>query len=158
MKFILVAAIFLTCNSAVQNQNIHADSSVKDSFQIHSDNSAAADTSLEGSWQLQPVLASDTASGRLPRLNFDLSKGQFTGNTGCNGMRGSFTVQDDNLTFNQDMVTTKMACPGYNEKAFVENLHRTTRFKIRDGVLQLMNNNAVISKWVRPGNLKENKI
>lgn len=158
MKFILIAAIFLTCNSAVQNENVHADSIKNDNFQVHSENIAVADTSLEGSWQLQPVLASDTASGKLPRLNFDLSKGEFSGNTGCNSMRGSFAVKNDNLAFKQDMITTKMACPGYNEKAFIENLHRTNRFTIKEGVLQLMNNNSVLSKWVRPGDLKENKI
>jgi heat shock protein HslJ len=109
----------------------------------------APDSTLEGEWVLQPVLASDTAAGRLPRIHFTLSSKKFSGNTGCNEMSGSFFLRGDSLSFNEQMVTTRKACEGYNEKTFIDNLTKTNRYKIVDGVLQLMSDQTILSKWTR---------
>ena len=106
-------------------------------------------TVIAGEWELMPVMASDTATGTIPELNFDLSTAKFSGNTGCNTMQGSFVINKDALNFGADMVSTKMACQGYNEKAFIDNLLKTNRYEIKDGVLQLMYNTTILSKWVR---------
>ncbi len=50
--------------------------------------------------------------------NFDLQRGRFTGNTGCNSMSGNFVKKEDGLLFNEDIITTKKACEDYNEKTF----------------------------------------
>ncbi|MGI8950220.1 MAG: META domain-containing protein [Chitinophagaceae bacterium] len=113
------------------------------------------DSSIEGSWQLQPVLASDTAAGRIPTLNFNLSDRRFSGNTGCNSMSGHFVLKGDSLAFSEQIITTKMACPGYNEKAFIENLTRTNHYKIENGVLELLTDKSVLSKWIRKGAVKD---
>jgi heat shock protein HslJ len=96
-----------------------------------------------------PVLASDTAAGKIPQLNFNLKTNRFSGNTGCNTMSGSFDVKEDALRFGENMVSTKMACPGYNEKVFIDNLLKTNRYEIKNGVLQLMYNTTILSNWVR---------
>ena len=77
-------------------------------------------TTLGGGWYLQPVLASDTAAGRVAFLQFDPGKTHFSGNTGCNPMGGMFwfSKNDSSLSFNDKMITTKMACPGYDEHSF----------------------------------------
>lgn len=107
------------------------------------------DTLLAGEWFLQPVLASDTAAGKFPSIKFDVSKGTFTGNTGCNRMSGSFKRTDSSLTINEQIQVTKMACPGYNEAAFLKNLLNTNRIK-RDGpVLILMFDQTELSRWTR---------
>src|SRR5581483_5933692 len=111
--------------------------------------SQISDTTLEGTWVLQPVLASDTASGRIPTLTFSLSSKKFTGNTGCNQMSGHIFVRGDSLVFNEQIIMTKKACEGYNEKAFIGNLVKTNRYKIVDGVLQLMSDQTILSKWTR---------
>jgi heat shock protein HslJ len=105
--------------------------------------------SLEGEWYLQPVLPSDTATGKIPVLNFSTGKKRFSGNTGCNSMSGTFTLANDSLVFGPQLITTRMACQGYNEKAFLANLMLTNHFKIENGTLLLMNNNTVLSKWIR---------
>ena len=64
-------------------------------------------------------------------------------------MNGSFTLSGGSLIFNQQVITTKMACPGYNEKTFLDNLLLTNNFKIEDGVLMLKNNQTILSKWTR---------
>ena len=110
---------------------------------------AVKNETLAGKWQLQPVLASDTASGKIPSLDFDLQKSRVNGNTGCNSFGGSFMLKGDALSFGSNMISTKMACPGYNEKTFLDNLLKTNRYQIKNGILQLMYNTTILSNWVR---------
>lgn len=109
-------------------------------------------TVLDGGWYLQPVLASDTASGKRASLQIDLKKGHFTGNTGCNSMNGKFwySATDSSLSFSDKLVSTRMACPGYNEKAFLKNLLLTTHYRLKNGVLTLLaEDNTELSRWER---------
>jgi heat shock protein HslJ len=109
-----------------------------------------ADTgSLNGQWFLQPLLASDTAAGKIPELHINLLAKTFSGNTGCNSMRGSFQKTDTSLVFNQNMITTKMACTGYDEAAFIRNLLRTNSYKFEKDVLILMFDATELSRWTR---------
>ena len=106
-------------------------------------------TKLGGLWFLQPVLASDTATGKIPRIILDLSSRGFSGNTGCNEMKGTFEYTDSSLTFNQHITTTKMNCVGYNEKAFLETLLRTNRYRLENGMLILLFDRTELSRWTR---------
>ncbi len=105
--------------------------------------------SLEGTWKLMPVLASDTATGRFPVLQFNVSNHSFIGNTGCNSMSGKFKLTGMMLSFNEQEVITKNDCRGYNEDAFMGSLMKVNHYKIEDGVLELMVDQTVLSKWVR---------
>jgi heat shock protein HslJ len=109
-------------------------------------------TTLGGLWYLQPVLESDTATGKTPWLELNLFTSKFRGNTGCNSMRGQFwfSKTDSSLTFGDKFATTKMACPGYNEPAFLNSLRNTAHFRLRNGVLSLVgDDNAELSRWMR---------
>jgi heat shock protein HslJ len=145
MKQLFLAGIFLasvTCHSDNPSVTTH-----NDAFAMKSN--SLANVTLAGTWELQPVLASDTATGRIPTIHFDLDKQKFTGNTGCNSVSGSFLLKGDSLIFNEQIISTKMACAGYNEKAFLDNLFKTNRYQIKEGVLQLMFNATILSNWVR---------
>lgn len=110
----------------------------------------ARDTaSINGDWYLLPVLASDTAAGKLPVIRFNLAQKKFSGFTGCNQMNGSFSMAADELHFEKDIALTKMDCEGYNEKEFIINLLRVDHFRIKEGVLWLMIGQTPISKWMR---------
>ena len=112
-------------------------------------------TTLGGTWFLQPVLPSDSATGKLPTLVLNLDKSRFAGNTGCNNMHGEFwfSKTDSSLSFSEKISTTKMACPGYNEPAFIKSLRSAGRYRLRNGVLTLLSDdNTELSHWVRkPG-------
>jgi heat shock protein HslJ len=111
---------------------------------------APADTGkLGGNWFLVAVLPSDTAAGKIPTINFDEASHKFTGNTGCNNMRGNFTVTDSTLKIDEQIITTKMACVGYNEDAFLKNLPKVTGFRFENGMLVLLNDQAELSRWTR---------
>lgn len=106
-------------------------------------------TKLGGIWFLQPVMASDTAVGKIPRLDLNLATKKLTGNTGCNSMSGAFDFTDTTIQFNQRIITTRMACVGYNEKAFLDNLLRANTYKLQNGMLILMFNQTELSRWTR---------
>lgn len=108
-------------------------------------------TSLAGDWYLLPVLASDTAAGRIPMLRFDPAKTRFSGNTGCNPMNGTFwfSNKDSSLSFSDKFVTTKMSCPGYNEQAFIKSLMNANHYRLEKGMLILLTDRTELSKWIR---------
>ena len=105
--------------------------------------------SLAGNWVLVPILTSDTITGKIPFINFNWMGKRFTGFTGCNQISGRFVHQGNKLSFNQQLVVTKMVCQGYNEKQFIVNLLRVTDYKIENGILILMYGSTPLSKWMR---------
>jgi len=109
-------------------------------------------TTLGGAWYLQPVLASDTAAGKLPALYLELAKSHFSGNTGCNNMSGTFwySGNDSSLVFSDKIVTTRMACTGFNEAAFLKSMLHTTRYRLQKGTLTLLGDEKTpLSRWSR---------
>jgi heat shock protein HslJ len=108
-------------------------------------------TTLAGTWYLQPVLASDSATGKLPFLRFEISKTHIYGNTGCNNLTGVFwySDKDSSLSFNEKFVTTKMSCTGYNEQAFLKSLLSTNHYRLKKGMLILLSDQTELSRWTR---------
>jgi len=150
---LIICLLVLSCNSSPNNHLPAYDSTAQaktDTPQVQTPAPVQADTTkLGGLWFLQPVLASDTATGKIPRLEFNLATKRFTGNTGCNNMSGQFDFTDTTLQFNQRIITTKMACVGYNEKAFLESLLRTNSYRLQNGILILMFDQTELSRWTR---------
>lgn len=155
-EILILALGMLACNNSAGNKQTDSDSSAA----VLNDTSAAPPpaaaapakkdtTTLAGTWFLQPVLTSDTATGKIPRLQFNTNNRRFAGNTGCNNISGTFTYTDTILSFNKDIIMTKMACVGYNEKAFLENLLRTNRYKMENGMLILLYDETELSRWTR---------
>jgi heat shock protein HslJ len=152
MKPLIIIATFigLACQSSPNNNLPSNDSTqtvIKDT--PPPPQKTKDTTKLGGLWFLQPVLVSDTATGKIPRIVLDLSSKGFTGNTGCNEMKGTFEYTDSSLTFNQHITTTRMNCTGYNEKAFLNNLLRTNRYRLENGMLILMFDGTELSRWTR---------
>jgi heat shock protein HslJ len=148
---LLLAVYALACDTAPNNKLPAVDSAAPapaDTTRI-TDNSKVKDTTrLGGVWFLQPVLASDTATGKVPRIEFNLDSKRFSGNTGCNNMSGTFVYTDSTLTLNQP-VLTKMNCVGYNERAFLESLLRANHYRFDNGMLVLLFNQTELSRWTR---------
>jgi len=56
---------------------------------------------------------------------------------------------DTSLVFNEKIITTRMACAGYNEDAFIKSLLRTNKYKFDNGVLVLLFESTELSRWTR---------
>lgn len=109
-----------------------------------------ANAKMNGKWTLIPAMDSDTASGHIPDIQFDVKEGKFSGNTGCNRMTGSYIVTDSNtIHFSKKMVTTRLFCAGYNESAFLQNLIRIDNYKFRKGMLIFSVGKVEVFRWKR---------
>jgi heat shock protein HslJ len=109
-------------------------------------------TSLGGRWYLQPVLPSDTATGKTPWLDLNLDPSRFTGNTGCNSIHGKFyfSKTDNSLSFGDKIAISKKTCPGYNEPVFLKSLMKTTRYKLHNDTLTFVaDDHSELSRWLR---------
>jgi heat shock protein HslJ len=156
MKFLAAICLWIfagvSCQPPTTQPSDHNGAAVIPVKMVSSDS-----TTLGGTWFLQPVLPSDTAAGKTPSLVLDLTKSRFSGNTGCNVMRGQFwfSTKDSSLSFSDNIITTKMSCPGYNEPGFMKSLRSAGRFRLNNGTLTLLSDdNAELSRWMRkPGSL-----
>jgi heat shock protein HslJ len=150
MKFIAAGCLaFLACQSPKSDPAAHKGDSIIPAAVAKP---APDTTTLGGSWYLLPVLPADTATGRTPTLQLDLAKSRFSGNTGCNTMHGRFWSgkTDSSLSFSDKIAMTRMACPGYNEPAFMKSLQSATHCRLRNGVLTLLTDDRTeLSRWMR---------
>jgi heat shock protein HslJ len=144
---VCLSAIF-SCNTPGNNTQSVTDSAVVNEDSVA--NVLARQSSPEGKWNLIPVMASDTATGRTPFISFNTQEKKISGNTGCNSFGGSFMADSTGmLSFGRDIMSTKMACPGYNENIFVQNLQRVNRYSISGDTLALKENETPVSYWMR---------
>ena len=61
-----------------------------------------------------------------------------------------FSKTDSSLSFSDKIATTKMACPGYNEPAFMKSLKNATHYRLNNGVLTLLGDDRTeLSRWMR---------
>jgi heat shock protein HslJ len=109
---------------------------------------------LNGNWELSVFPTTDKtfdevfSQGR-PQLQFDHSKNTVSGTTGCNRLSGSYSASTDNFSFGSNMITTKMACPGYEESVFLNALNRINRYKINGNELSFLHDSTLIMTFVR---------
>lgn len=166
---IVLLSTALACNSQTKNSiatvtksSNSNTSGVTDTTNPNNNDTIAVitDSALSGSWQLQ-LKKDEQLPVEAPTITINMADKSFYGNTGCNNMSGTFTLDKDNhIIFGPDIIMTKKACPGYNEKAFITNFTQTNQYRISNGILQLMNNNDVLTTWVKRVNIKDssNKI
>jgi len=136
---IAVAFAFIACNSSKKSS---------ENVAVEKNNTA----NLNGSWQLQMLFASDNKWGRTPQLNFNIAEKTFSGNSGCNSIRGKFTTDGNYLGFDKNFIMTKMACPGSNENAFLAALLKINRYSINKDELELGQGEIVLMKFNRTNN------
>lgn len=108
-----------------------------------------APASILGAWKLtaygpvnDPVPAVENAEAGLT-FNED---GTVTGTSGCNGLGGDYTVQDDQITFGK-FVSTLMACEEplmAQEEAAHRVMTDTATYKIEGSTLTITNNDNVL--------------
>jgi heat shock protein HslJ len=112
------------------------------------------DENLSGSWELSVFPGTDKTfeevfGQRRPELQFDNTKATVTGSTGCNRLTGSYTAGDNNFSFGNNIATTKMACPGYEESVFLDALAKVNRYEVANGQLRFMHDSTLVMSFVK---------
>ena len=93
-------------------------------------------------WQLSALgdKTLDASSKQQPYLTLD-SEGNVHGNAGCNGLNGSYQLNNYSLSFGA-IATTRKACPDMTgEQAFLQALKATNGFRIDGELLTLFDDN-----------------
>lgn len=109
--------------------------------------------SLAGDWQLTvfPYASKTFAelfSMKTPELQFTAADHRVTGNTGCNRVTGSFDVNGDEFRFN-NLASTKMGCPGYDETIYLDALNRVNRFRLNADQLSLFQDSTLLMTFAK---------
>ena len=105
--------------------------------------------SLIGSWKLTSYSRADVLTPAVTDTEAGLTfkdDGTVTGTSGFNGFGGSYTVEDDKITFSE-ITSTLMACDDprmAQEGAVHQVLTDTATFKIEGNTLTLTNNDVVL--------------
>ncbi len=65
---------------------------------------------LHGNWELEMQFASDNNWMKIPFISIDVNNKTFTGNSGCNDIRGKLIINNSYLAFDKNIISTKTAC------------------------------------------------
>jgi heat shock protein HslJ len=110
---------------------------------------ADASPSLTGTWKLSSYGTADAQTPAVEDVEAGLTfneDGTVTGNSGCNGLGGTYTVEGDQVTFSE-VVSTLMACDDprmAQEDAIHQVLTDTATYTIEGSTLTLTNNDMVL--------------
>jgi heat shock protein HslJ len=110
---------------------------------------AGASQSLTGEWKLTSYGPADAQTPAVADVEAGLTfneDGTITGNSGCNGLGGNYTVDGDQIKFDQ-IISTLMACDDprmVQEDAVKQVLTDTANFKIEGNTLTLTNHDMVL--------------
>ena len=102
-------------------------------------------------WNLTEIEAQtfNISTGNPPHLLFFPGKiNTVSGSTGCNKLKGSFELSNENLIKFSPLATTKMACAGDNvESKFLDALSKADNWRIINDQLLLSNGKKVMMKF-----------
>ena len=107
---------------------------------------------LAGDWSLTLFPNSSKTLAELftmktPELQLSTDR-RVTGNTGCNRLTGSFSVNGDEFKFGP-LASTKMGCPGYDENIYTDALNRVNRFRLNADQLSLYQDSTLLMTFVK---------
>ncbi|WP_207497102.1 META domain-containing protein [Aridibaculum aurantiacum] len=132
---------FTTCSTSENNTtSVGAEALDTPTTAINSEqrDTARKPSVLSGEWQLTAMPGHASNWNKVPILHLDVDSAAFYGNTGCNTISGRFLVRGASITFDNEIMTTKMACTGaYKEQVFLDNLLRVNNYSINDTALHL---------------------
>jgi heat shock protein HslJ len=119
----------------------------------HSDGIVPNQYDLSGTWELNFISGTKIAfnglyPGKKPQLVFASSApDEFSGNTGCNSIRGKFKTNDTEIKFDEPIAMTKMFCEGGGEQAFMNMLKKVNIFDLNTNKLTFLVDDVEVMRF-----------
>jgi len=109
--------------------------------------------SLNGKWELQQIKSKKIPLNTItPFIDFDLDRNLISGNAGCNGLSASIAINNNELYFNE-ILLTRMFCEDLTlENNFVNILGQITNYKVNGNTLNLYNGKYLEMVFVKKVN------
>ncbi len=104
---------------------------------------------LTGLWELQRLWGTDNKFTTVPYIAIDFDNKTFTGNTDCNSISGKFITNENYITVDKRITSTKMACPGNIEKSLLSVLLKINKFTVNNNELEMSQNDIVLLKFIK---------
>ncbi len=102
-------------------------------------------TVLNDIWVLTELKGKKVNATKIPTMELHLSNYVVSGNAGCNGYKGNFTLERDLIEFNRNFIATRMYCENQAiESAFLQAL-AGNRF-----VYEVANNHLILKTEGHP--------
>ena len=111
-------------------------------FALFSCKSTKVQENIEGkTWQLYAINGVEAKaadfSRDLPTIEFAADK-SVSGHSGCNGYRGTYTLDDKGALTLSEVMSTKMYCPGDGESNFMKAFAKADKVVVEDNQLKLL--------------------
>jgi len=119
----------------------------------HSDGIVPNHYDLSGTWELNFISGTKIAfnglyPGKKPQLVFASSTPEeFSGNNGCNSIRGKFHTNDTEIKFDEPIAMTKMFCEGGGEEAFMNMLKKVNIFDLSSNKLTFLVDDVEVMRF-----------
>lgn len=115
--------------------------------------SHAVPDDMAGTWQLFYITGRRIAFQGLypdkkPMMTFQTGSGDFSANTSCNSLQGSFNGKKGEKLFNLGAMTL-MSCPGEGEQAFVDQLKIADAYQVSGDTLTFLYKDIPNMKFVK---------
>lgn len=97
-----------------------------------------SEDTMQGSWKLNYITGSRISfdglyANNVPNITFDLKENRFSGSNSCNRISGSFTLDKNKISFDNDKIAmTMMACQGNGDQVFMSNLQKVDSYAITE--------------------------
>ncbi len=109
---------------------------------------------LDGTWELDYISGSRITFEGLypnnkPTIQFDMEKGQISGNGSCNRYNGTVKINDHQISFGA-IASTKMMCPNIQgEDLYFQTLKKIDKFDVRDDQLTFIMGDIAMMRFKR---------
>lgn len=90
---------------------------------------------IDGNWQLEHINAPNARfdvlyPAEIPQMKIDRKLLQVSGKNGCNSFSGGFKIVGNLITFDRNMIATRMHCEGEGERIFMGTLAKVNAYAI----------------------------
>lgn len=109
---------------------------------------------MDGNWELKYITGPKITFQALypdnkPFLSFNTKEKRVNGNGSCNSFAGNASISQSGLKFDENLVMTRMFCPGTGESIFMDGIKNVTSYSIIDGgtTLNLMVGEVVVMRF-----------